>query len=72
MGLNDSMLIDLNSIESSGSLSCPYCGKGKLILYGKMQGKESSNCAKCGRLVLWDFDDMRAFKAKARKFSKIA
>lgn len=72
MGVDEDVLIDLNNLESTGSLSCPYCGKGRLILYGKMLGKESSNCANCHRLVLWDFDDMKAYKAKARKFSKTA
>ena len=50
------------------TMECPYCHKGKTYSYGA-KGKESSNCHVCGRLVLWDFDRMIAYKAKARKYA---
>lgn len=61
------VVIDLNTLVQDGLIRCPYCYKGKTYSYGAT-GKESSNCYVCGRLVLWDFDRLIAYKAKARKF----
>ncbi len=61
-------VVDLNQFDQDAVMRCPYCNKGKTYAYGA-SGKESSNCFVCKRLVLWDFDKMRAYKAKARKIT---
>lgn len=61
------IIIDLNELVRDAIIRCPYCGKGMTFSYGAT-GKESSNCYVCRRLVLWDFDRMMAYKAKAHKF----
>lgn len=65
---NHEMIIDLNGLKQDAVLACPYCQKGKTYSYGA-KGKESCNCHNCGRLVLWDFDRMMAYRAKAKKFA---
>ena len=61
------IVINLNDLSQDAVVECPYCHKGKTYSYGA-KGKESSNCHVCGRMVLWDFDRMTAFRAKVRKF----
>lgn len=63
----EDMIVDLNDLTQDGVIECPYCHKGKTYTYSA-KGKESSNCHICRRLVLWDFDRMKAFKAKAKKY----
>lgn len=62
------IVVDLNQLSRDAIIRCPYCNKGKTYSYGA-RGKESCNCHVCKRLVLWDFDRMMAYKAKARKFN---
>lgn len=61
-------IINLNDLEQDAVIECPYCHKSKTYSYGA-KGKESSNCHICGRLVLWDFDRMTAYRAKAKKYA---
>ena len=63
----EDMNVDLNDLIQDGVIECPYCHKGKTYTYAA-KGRESSNCHICRRLVLWDFDRMKAYKAKAKKF----
>lgn len=60
--------VDLNALEKDGTLACPYCGKGKVYLYAA-KGMVSMACNRCNRMVLWDFDHQKAFKAKVRKYN---
>jgi hypothetical protein len=59
---------DLNLLTSTGSIKCPYCGKSRSDMYGTT-GWASNKCDNCHRIVLWDYDRMLAYKAKARKFA---
>ena len=61
-------VVDLNMLEPTSQIECPYCGKGKMYLYGAT-GMQSSGCYICKRIVLWDFDHQKAYKAKVRKFA---
>lgn len=60
--------VNLNDLESTGIIECPYCGKGKAYIYGAT-GMQSSGCSVCKRIVLWDFDNKTAYKASAKKFA---
>lgn len=42
-----------------GTIVCPVCQKEKTYVY-LATGYVSSRCAKCGRLIMWDFDMMTA------------
>lgn len=42
-----------------GTIICPVCEKEKTYVY-LATGRVSSRCAKCGRLIMWDFDMMTA------------
>jgi len=61
-------LVNLNDLESSGIIKCPYCEKGREILYNA-SGMSSHNCDRCHRMVLWDYDSKVAYKAKVRKYA---
>ncbi len=58
--------VNLEQLELDGQISCPYCGKGRIFLYGAT-GKSSQQCANCRNIVLWDFDKMHGYRAKAKK-----
>lgn len=58
-------VINLNKMETTAVIECPYCGKSKAYSYGA-SGKLSSNCSVCKRLVLWDIDEEKAYKASAK------
>ena len=62
-------IIDLNELELNAVIECPYCHKGKIYAYGA-KGKGSGNCFVCKRLILWDFDRLKAYKASAKKYVK--
>ena len=59
---------DVNRLSATGSIKCPYCGKSRSDMYGTA-GMASNQCGNCHRIVLWDYDRMLAYKAKARKFA---
>ena len=61
----DMVFFNLNDLEKTGVIECPYCEKGKNFSYGA-KGKSSSACRNCGRIVLWDFDRLKAYKAYPR------
>ena len=48
-------VFDLNTLETTGIIECPYCGRSKAYVYNNATGKLSSVCNICGRIVLWDF-----------------
>lgn len=50
--------------EKEIQISCPICGKEKNYGYDAT-GKSSSRCAKCKRLILWDYDKKIAIPMKA-------
>lgn len=60
--------VNLNDLESTGIIACPYCGKGKAYIYGAAR-MQSSGCSVCKRIVLWDFGHNVAYKASAKKFA---
>lgn len=62
-------VVDLNSLNSIGSIPCPYCHKAHAVMYGGAAGLVSSKCDTCHRIVLWDYDNNTAYKASARKFA---
>lgn len=61
-------IVNLNELDQKFSIPCPYCNKEKIYVYGAT-GMVSSRCGLCHRLVLWDYDNGTAYKAKARKFA---
>ena len=63
---NTDYYVDLNGMEATGVIDCPYCSKGKMYMYNS-KGKASLNCGRCNKIVLWDFDKGIGFKAKPRK-----
>lgn len=65
--MKEDFVIDLNELEYDGTIVCPYCNKGKQYLYGDF-GKTSQNCDRCHRMVLWDFDTKKAYRARVRKY----
>ena len=50
----------MNNNRITTSLVCPVCNKGKVFSFGA-SGKMSSHCAKCGRTIMWDFDERKAY-----------
>lgn len=60
-------IVNLNDLDSTGIIECPYCGKGKTNIYGAT-GMQSSGCSVCKRIVLWDFDRKTAYKASTKGF----
>ncbi len=61
-------VVDLNTLTPSGEISCPYCEKAKAYVYDAT-GMESRPCNICKRMVLWDFDNLKAYKARVRRFA---
>lgn len=61
-------VFDLNTLETTGIIECPYCGRSKAYVYNNATGKLSSACNIWGRIVLWDFDNKTAYKARAKKY----
>ena len=47
-----------------GELLCPVCRKEKFIVYTDTTGQTSSHCARCGRLLLLNYDQMEALPVK--------
>lgn len=64
----DGYVIDLNELKLEGVVECPYCTKGKSYSYGAT-GKQSVPCKVCGRMVLWDYDLMKGFKARVKRYA---
>jgi len=64
----DSYTVSLDELQLDGVIECPYCSKGKSYVYGA-KGMQSSTCHICKRIVLWDFDRMKAYQVKARKYA---
>lgn len=62
-------IINLDEMDLDGTIECPYCSKGKTYSYGA-KGKQSMPCGACHRMVLWDYDMMKAYKAKVKKYEK--
>ncbi len=62
-------VVDLNSLKSTGSIKCPYCKKGRSVIYSAT-GMVSNPCGNCHRMVLWDYDNNTAYKASVRTFTR--
>lgn len=60
--------VNLNDLEMTGVIKCPYCSKSKTYIYNNATGMFSNECGVCRRIVLWDFDHKTAHKASAKKF----
>jgi transcription elongation factor Elf1 len=60
--------VNLNEKNLTAVLNCPYCGKSKVYIYNAT-GSQSSQCGICKRMVLWDFNLLKAYKVNARNFN---
>ena len=67
--MRDDSTVNLNDLEITAVIKCPYCGKSKIFSYFNASGMISSNCSVCTRMVLWDLDNMTAYKASVKKFA---
>lgn len=65
--MNDEIVI-LSKMKPTGTISCPYCNKGKSYSFG-CAGKQSQPCDKCHNMVLWDYNNMKGFKARIREYA---
>lgn len=54
-------IFDLNTLETTGIIECPYCGRSKAYVYNNATGKLSSACNICGRIVPFNTDDKYNF-----------
>lgn len=52
--MRDDSTVNLNDLEITAVIKCPYCGKSKMFSYFNASGMISSNCSVCTRMVLWD------------------
>ena len=50
--------------RKKGVIICPVCRKEKFVVYVDTIGQTSSHCAKCGRLLLLNYDQMEAVPIK--------
>lgn len=62
-------IVDLNKKELTAVLSCPYCDKSKVYVYNAT-GLQSSKCAICKRMVLWDFNHLKSYRVRVRKYNE--
>ena len=44
-------IFDLNTLETTGIIEWPYCGRSKAYVYNNATGKLSSACNICGMIV---------------------
>lgn len=63
-------IFDLNTLETTGIIGCPYCGRSKAYVYNNATGKLSSVCNICDRIVRWDFDNKTAYKSREKKYGQ--
>ena len=61
-------VFDLNTLKTTGIIACPYCGRSKAYVLNNATGKLSRVCNACGKIVLWDFDNKTAYKARAKRY----
>ncbi len=67
--MGDNYTVNLNDLNTTAIIKCPYCGKSKAYSYNNATGMFSSECGTCKRIELWDFDHKAAYKASAKKFA---
>ena len=60
--------VNLNDLETTGVIECPYCGRSKAYVYKNATGMISTACNVCNRIILYDFDNGKAYKANAKKY----
>ena len=48
-----------------GFISFPCCPKEKNLVYEGAHGKSSCRCARCGKYVLFDYDEMNGHMIRA-------
>ena len=54
-----------NSCTTKGSISCPICGKSKVMVSSDAKGHTSYQCKVCGRFFMIDADRMTAVLSRA-------
>ena len=52
-------IVNLNELDTTSVIECPYCGRSKAYSYKNATGMFSSQCSTCKRIVLWDFDSKK-------------
>lgn len=67
--MDENYTININDLEVTDIIKCPYCGRSKTFSYFNATGMISNTCNVCGRIVLWDLDNGTAYKAEAKKFA---
>lgn len=60
--MNDEIVI-LSKMNPTGTISCPYCNKGKSYSFG-CTGKQSQPCDKCYNMVLCEMNGGRGIVTK--------
>lgn len=50
-----------------GVVTCPHCGKGKVVVYEGGRGSASLECPHCRCYYIADADSMRAYAAEKIK-----
>ena len=50
-----------------GQIPFPCCPKEKAMVYESSHGRASYKCPNCGKFSVFDFDEMKAYPAKAAK-----
>ena len=50
-----------------GAIKCPYCSKGKVVVYKNAHGQTSQGCSKCGNYFVADYDQMTAIPTASIK-----
>jgi transposase-like protein len=53
---------DLNSYNLQGKIRCPWCNHFNTYVFNG-KGTSSYPCARCRNMVLWDYDEMKGYKA---------
>lgn len=60
---------ELNSDELIACIPCPACSKERMMVFAreKVKAKVSVRCHKCGRLIVFNLDEMSAKLTKPLK-----
>lgn len=49
--MRDDSTVNLNDLEITAVIKCPYCGKSKMFSYFNASGMISSNCSVCTSII---------------------
>jgi len=47
-------------MDLKGVVACPACGKEFVFAYSDSKGHASMPCIRCGRIILVDYENMKA------------